>query len=385
MIRPAPFRPARSLTRCACFFLALGAGLRAAPDPAPIRIGQYASLTGKEASFGQSSHQGVVLAVAELNAHGGVLGRPVELLAEDIQSKSGEAATAVKKLIARDQVVAVLGGNASTNSLEAAPVCQAARVPMIAISSTNPKVTATGTYIFRACFIDPFQGAVLAKFARTTLHARRVALLTSVSAPYSVGLSNVFRERFTAAGGEIVAEQKYTEGDKDFRAQLPALKALAPDAIAATGYYTEAALICQQARDLGLTVPIFGGDGWEAPQLIALGGRAVEGTYYSTHYSAESPAPEVQAFIRRFRARYDGATPDAVAALGYDATMLLADALRRAGTTDGPRLRDALAATKDFPGITGRTTIDADRNTSKPAVILRVKDGRAQFVGAVTP
>ena len=383
MILPDRFRRTRSLARCAWFFLALAPGLRAAPEP--IRIGQFASLTGKEASFGQSSHQGVVLAVEELNARGGVLGRPVEFLVEDIQSKAGEAATAVKKLIARDQVVAVLGGNASTNSLEAAPVCQAARVPMIAISSTNPKVTATGTYIFRACFIDPFQGAVLAKFARTTLHARRVALLTSVSAPYSVGLSNVFRERFTAAGGEIVAEQKYTEGDKDFRAQLTALKALAPDAIAATGYYTEAALICQQARDLGITVPIFGGDGWEAPQLIALGGRAVEGTYYSTHYSAESPAPEVQAFIRRFRARYGGATPDAVAALGYDATMLLADALRRAGTTDGPRLRDALAATKDFPGVTGRTTIDADRNTSKPAVILRVKDGRAQFVGAVTP
>jgi branched-chain amino acid transport system substrate-binding protein len=361
------------------------APVRATPAPEPVRVGQYASLTGKEASFGQSSHQGVVLAVEELNARGGVLGRPVEFLVEDIQSKAGEAATAVKKLIARDRVVAVLGGNASTNSLEAAPICQAAQVPMIAISSTSPKVTAMGTYIFRACFIDPFQGAVLAKFARHTLHARRVALLTSVSAPYSVGLSQVFRERFTADGGTIVAEQKYTEGDKDFRAQLTAIKARQPDAIAATGYYTEAALICRQARDLAIDVPIFGGDGWEAPQLIELGGPAVEGAYYSTHYSAESPAPEVQAFIRKFRARYDGQTPDAVAALGYDAMMLLADAITRAGTTAGPRVRDALAATKDFPGITGRTTIDADRNTSKPAIILTVKDGRMQFVGAVTP
>ena len=326
-----------------------------------------------------------MLAVEELNAHGGVLGRPVEFLVEDIQSQSGESATVVKKLIARDRVVAVLGGNASNNSLEAAPFCQAAHVPMIAISSTSPKVTAMGNYIFRACFIDPFQGAVLAKFARTTLHARRVALLTSVSAPYSVGLSRGFRERFTAAGGEIVAEQKYTEGDKDFRAQLTAIKALSPDAIAATGYYTEAALICQQARDLGLTLPIVGGDGWEAPQLIELGGQAVEGTYYSTHYSAESPAPEVQAFIRKFRARYDGATPDAVAALGYDAMILLADAITRAGSIVGPRVRDALAATKDFPGVTGRTTIDADRNTSKPAIILTVRNGRAQFVSAVTP
>jgi branched-chain amino acid transport system substrate-binding protein len=382
-MRPVRSSLTRSLIRCALFFLPLAPMLAAAPEP--IRVGQYASLTGKEASFGQASHQGVVLAVEELNVQGGVLGRPVELLVEDIQSKSGESATVVKKLIARDRVVAVLGGNASTNSLEAAPICQAAHVPMIAISSTNPKVTAMGTYIFRACFIDPFQGAVLAKFARTTLHARRVALLTSVSAPYSVGLSRVFRERFTAAGGEIIAEQRYAEGDKDFRAQLTAIRALQPDAIAATGYYTEAALICQQARGLGLSQPIFGGDGWEAPQLIELGGRAVEGTYYSTHYSAESPAPEVRAFIKKFRARYDGATPDAVAALGYDAMMLLADAITRAGSTAGSRVRDALAATKDFPGVTGRTTIDADRNTSKPAIILTVQDGRAQFVSAVTP
>jgi branched-chain amino acid transport system substrate-binding protein len=370
--------------------LLCGAGLSlalagAAAAAETIKVGQYASLTGKEASFGQSSHRGVALAVDELNDHGGILGREVEFLVEDIQSKPGESATAVKKLISRDGVVAILGGNASTNSLEAAPICQAARVPMIAISSTNPKVTAMGSYIFRACFIDSFQGAVLAKFAGGTLHARRVALLTSVSAPYSVGLSNVFRERFTAAGGEIVAEQKYTEGDKDFRAQLTAIKALAPDAIIATGYYTEAALVCVQARDLGLDLPIIGGDGWEAPQLLYLGGKAVEGTYYSTHYSAESPAPEVRSFIKKYAARYDGETPDAVAALGYDAMMLLADAITRAGTPDGPKVRAALAATKDFRGVTGRTTIDAERNPSKPAIIVTVKDGRVQFVESVTP
>ena len=380
MIRLPSLSTARSLTRCALFFLPLA--LFGADS---IKVGQIASLTGKEASFGQASHRGVALAVDEINDHGGILGREVEFVVEDIQSKSGESATAVKKLIARDGVVAVLGGNASTNSLEAAPICQAAHVPMIAISSTNPKVTAMGTYIFRACFIDPFQGAVLAKFSRDTLHAKRVALLTSVSAPYSVGLSRVFRERFTAAGGEIIGEQKYTEGDKDFRAQLTAIKALHPDVIAATGYYTEAALICRQARELGLDLPIIGGDGWEAPQLIYLGGQAVEGTYYSTHYSAESPAPEVQAFIKKFKARYDGETPDAVAALGYDAMMMLADAVTRAGTTNGPTLRDALAATKNFSGVTGQTTIDADRNPSKPAIIVTVKDGKTQFVSAVTP
>ena len=381
-MRPAPSGLTRSLTRCALFFLPLA--LAAAPA-GPVRVGQFASLTGKEASFGVAARRGIVLAVEELNARGGVLSRPVEFLVEDIQSKSGESATVVKKLISRDHVVAILGGNASTNSLEAAPICQAAHIPMIAISSTNPRVTEMGSYIFRACFIDPFQGAVLAKFAGDALHAKRVALLTSVSAPYSVGLSKVFRERFTAAGGEIVAEQKYNEGDKDFRAQLTALKALQPDAIAATGYYTEAALICQQARSLGLTLPIIGGDGWEAPQLLELGGPAVEGTYYSTHYSAQSPAPEVRAFIRKFSARYDGEVPDAVAALGYDAMMLLADAITRAGTTEGPRVRDALASTKDFPGVTGRTTIDAHRNTSKPAIMVTVKNGRVQFVRSVIP
>lgn len=350
----------------------------------PIVVGQYASLTGKEASFGVAAHKGVVLAVEQINARGGLLGRPVKLAIEDIQSKAGESATAVKKLLARDKAVAVLGGNASSNSLEAAPLCQNAKVPMIAISSTNPKVTEIGDYIFRACFIDPFQGAVLAKFARTSLRANRVALLTSATAPYSVGLSREFRERFTAAGGQIVAEQKYAEGDKDFRAQLTAIRALRPDAIAATGYYAEAALICMQARDLELWQPIIGGDGWEAPQLIELGGRAVEGTYYSSHYSPESTAPAVREFVRNFRSRF-GMTPDAVSALGYDAMQLLADAIQRAGTTTGPKLRDALATTQDFAGVTGRTTIDAKRNAAKAAVIQSVRNGRVVFVETVEP
>jgi branched-chain amino acid transport system substrate-binding protein len=351
----------------------------------PIKIGHYASLTGKDASFGMTARKGALLAVEELNANGGVLGRRIEYLVEDIQSKQGESATAVKKLISRDKVIAVLGGNASTNSLEAAPICQNARVPMMAITSTAPEVTAMGDYIFRICFIDPFQGAVLAKFAREKLNAKRVALLTSATMSYSVGLSKVFRERFTEMGGEIVAEQKYSEGDKDFKAQLTSIRTLKPDVIAATGFYTEAALICIQARSLGLTVPIIGGDGWEAPQLMELGGRAVEGTYYSTHYSPENEAPEVQGFVQRFKARFNQETPDAVCALGYDAMMLVADAIRRAGTTESAKLRDAIAATKDFQGVTGRTTIDAQRNSAKPAVILTVKEGRARFVQSVEP
>lgn len=351
----------------------------------PIRVGQYGAFTGKEAAFGISAHKGVILAFEEANAAGGVLGRPLELLAEDNQSKPGESFTIAKKFTARDRVVAALGGNPSTNSLEAAPVYQGARVPMIAISSTNPRVTETGNYIFRVCFIDPFQGAVLAKFARDSLHAQRAAILTSADNAYSVGISKVFREKFTAAGGVIVADQKHSEGDKDFRAQLTAIKAAAPDVIFHSGNYTEGALICKQARGLGFTGPLIGGDAWEAPQLIEIGGAAVEGTYYSTHASPESTAPEVQAFVRKFRARWDGETPDSIAALGYDAAALLFDALRRAGTTDGPALRDALAATKDFPGVTGRITIDAQRNASKSAVILAVKDGKFKYVETVAP
>jgi branched-chain amino acid transport system substrate-binding protein len=242
-----------------------------------------------------------------------------------------------------------------------------------------------GTYIFRTCFIDPFQGGVLAKFAHGSLKARRAALLTSASSPFSVGLARVFRDTFTAAGGEIAVEQKYAEGDKDFRAQLTAIRTLAPDVIVAMGYYTEGGLICRQARKLGLTMPIISADGWEAPELIEIGGAGANGAYYSSHYSSESTAPEVQAFLKKYRAKYDGVTPDSLAPLAYDATKILANALTRAGTADGPRLRDALAATKDDPGVTGRTTIDARRNASKPAVILTVADGRPKFVETVEP
>ncbi|HEY8994337.1 MAG TPA: ABC transporter substrate-binding protein [Lacunisphaera sp.] len=350
-----------------------------------IKIGQYGAFTGKEAAFGLASRKGVILAVEEVNAAGGLLGRKVELLTEDNQSKAGESATIAKKFVSRDKVVAVLGGNPSSNSLEAAPVYQNAKIPMIAISSTNPRVTETGNFIFRVCFIDPFQGAVLAKFARDTLHASRAGLLTSVNNAYSVGISKVFRERFTAAGGTIAAEQKHSEGDKDFRAQLTALKNAGVDAIFHSGNYTEGALICIQARQLGLDVPIFGGDAWEAPQLIEIGGRAVEGTYYSTHASPDSTALAMQHFIAKFRARWDGETPDSIAALGYDAALLLFDALKRAGTTDSAALRDAIATTRDFSGATGRITIDAQRNASKSAVILTVKDGKFVYVETVEP
>ena len=253
-----------------------------------IAVGEFASLTGKEATFGISSHEGTVLAVEELNAAGGVLGKKLKLLTEDNQSKAGESANAVNKLVAKDGVVAVLGEVASSRSLEAAPICQSNKTPMISPSSTNPKVTETGDYIFRVCFIDPFQGTVMANFARKTLKAQKIAVFTDVKSDYSKGLAKFFKEAYTKAGGQIASELDYNGGDKDFKGQLTAIKSSAPDGIFVPGYYTDAALICIQAKEVGLNVPIFGGDGWESEKLTEIGQEAVEGTYFSTHYTPEA-------------------------------------------------------------------------------------------------
>jgi len=282
-------------------------------------------------------------------------------------------------------VVGILGEVASMRSLEAAPICQAYRVPMVSPSSTNPKVTEIGSYIFRVCFTDRFQGHVLAKFAKDTLKIRRVAVLTSVSSAYSVGLARHFDERFAADGGVVAVEQKYTEGDKDFNAQLTAIKAAGVEGVFVPGYYTEAALICKQARELGIAVPLFGGDGWEAPELVEIGGAAVEGTYYTTHYSPQVDVPAVRSFVAKFQARFGGETPDAMAALGFDSVEVMADAFRRAGSVEGPAVRDALAATRDFEGVTGTTTMDRERNASKAAFVIMVKDGRFAFVQSIAP
>jgi len=355
---------------------------RAAEEP--IRIGEYASITGKEASLGQSSHNGTMMAIDDLNAAGGVLGRPLLLITEDTQSKPGESATAAKKLISRDKVVALLGEVASSRSLEAAPVAQLAKVPMISPASTNPKVTETGNYIFRTCFIDPFQGPVMAKFAQEKLRAQRVALMVSNSSAYSIGLAKFFREAFTANGGTIVLEQKYAEGDKDFKAQLTAIKAAGVDAVFNPGYYNEGALIVLQARDLGLTLPIFGADSWEAEALIELGGKAIEGAYLCSHYSPADPSPRVQNFVQAYKKRF-GTTPDSNASLGYDSVLVLVDAIKRAGSTDRTKIRDALAATKNFAAVTGNITIDAQRNASKNAVIIQVRNGKFEFVQSMKP
>ena len=350
-----------------------------------IIVGEFASLTGKEATFGQSSHKGTILAVEEINNAGGVLGRKLVHKFEDNQSKSGESATVVKKLIARDNAVAILGEVASGRSLEGADVCQQNKVPMISPSSTNPSVTEKGDYIFRICFIDPFQGTVMARFAKDTLKAKRVAVLTDVAQAYSVGLADYFKAQYTKDGGTIAIDQKFSSGDKDFKAQLTAIKGANPEAIFVPCYYTEAALITRQARDLGITIPLFGGDGWEAPELLQIGGKAMENTYYSTHYSPEATDEAVVNFVKKFKARFNGETPDAMAALGYDSVYFLADGIKRAGGTDKQKLRDALASTKEFVGVTGKTTMDANRNATKPAVIVQVKDGKFKYLETISP
>ena len=363
---------------------ALSLAARAA-DTSPIKVGEFACLTGKDATFGQSQHKGILLALEEINAAGGVLGRKVELISEDNQSKSGESATVAKKLLSRDKVVAILGEVTSSRSLEVAPLAQAAKIPMIASGATNPAVTQKGDFVFRVCFIDDFQGTVMAKFAANDLKAKKVATLTSVSSAYSVGLAKYFKETFLKGGGTVVAEQKFNEGDKDFRAQLTAIKAANVDAVFIPGYYTEAALIARQARSLGLTVPLFGGDGWESEKLLEIGGDALNGSYYSTHFTPENKEPAVAVFVKKFKARWKNETPDAYAALGYDSLYILVDAIKRSGVTAGPKLRDAIATTKNFAGASGVTTLDKDRNASKPATIIAVKDGKLQFHRTVAP
>jgi branched-chain amino acid transport system substrate-binding protein len=350
-----------------------------------IKIGEFASLTGKEATFGNSSHEGTLLAVEEVNAAGGVLGRKFDLLTEDDQSKPGESATVVNKLISRDGVVAILGEVASSRSLEAAPICQQSKIPMISPSSTNPKVTETGDFVFRVCFTDILQGKILATFAGDKLKAKKVAIFTDVKSDYSKGLAKYFKENFVAAGGQVVAELDFNSGDKDFKAQLTAIKSASPDAVFIPAYYTEVALICIQGKQLGLTAPIFGGDGWESEDLVKIGKDAVEGTYFSTHCAADSPDARVKGFVETYRKRFKGKTPDAMAMLGHDTVKILAEAMKQAGSVEGPKVREKLATIKDFDGVSGKITINEKRDATKPMVILQVKNGQFKLVETINP
>jgi branched-chain amino acid transport system substrate-binding protein len=349
-----------------------------------ILIGEYGSLTGDKATFGISTKNGIDMAVDEINAAGGVLGKKVRVIVEDDQGLPAEAQTVVTKLITKDKVVAILGEVASSSSKAAAPTAQQNMIPMISPSSTDPEVTQKGDYIFRVCFIDPFQGFVMAKFASSTLKFTKVAVLRDIKNDYSVGLANVFVENFKKMGGTIVADQSYSAGDTDFNAQLTGIKATNPQAIFVPGYYTEVGLIARQAKKQGMKVPLLGGDGWDSPKLTEIGGKDLDGAFFSNHSSMDDPSPAIQKFAAGYKMRYNVAS-DALAGLGYDSAMVLFEAIKRAGSTEGPKLRDAIAQTKDHAGVTGKITIDADRNANKPAVVLEIKDGKFVYRETISP
>jgi branched-chain amino acid transport system substrate-binding protein len=350
----------------------------------PILVGYYGDLSGRTSSFGQSTKNGVEMAADEINKAGGLNGRQIQIITEDDQGEPNKAATVVTKLINQDKVVAILGEVASSNSLAAAPKAQEAKIPMISPSSTNPAVTQVGDYIFRVCFIDPFQGEVMAKFAATNLKAKRAAILYDFNSDYSRGLYEFFKRSFTKLGGEVVTERSYTQGDRDFSGQLTAIRAANVDVIYVPGYYGEVGVIANQTKQLGIKAPLLGGDGWDAPQLWQLGGASLNGDYISNHYSVDDPSPAIRKFVSDYQARYK-VQPDALAALGYDSMKVLADAITRASGTDSAKLRDAIAATKNFAGVTGQITIDADRNAVKPAVVLKLQDSKFVYETTIYP
>ncbi len=354
------------------------------PGGDTIRVGEFASLTGGTATFGQSVHQGDVLAINEINAAGGVLGKQIDLMTEDDQSKTEDAVASVQKLVNSDRVVAVLGEVASSRSMAGAPICQSAHVPMITPASTNEDVTKKGDYIFRICFTDPFQGQTMARFAMNSLGKKRAAILTDVKQDYSVGLDDAFKNTFNFNGGTIVSEQSYSSGDKDFHAALTSIKGANPEVIFVPGYYTEVALIVRQARELGIDCPILGGDGWDSPELTKGNEQQFNNTFFSNHFSTEDPDTTVQSFIKKYQDEYH-AVPDAMAALGYDATRILVDAMNRAHSTDSNKLMKAISSTTNFPGVTGNITIDKYRNASKPITIIKIKDGKFHFAQRIGP
>lgn len=368
----------------AALLLSAACGGEKTPDEQGIKIGFYGALTGPTATFALSGKNGAVLAVEQINRSGGVLGKSIVLLSEDDRGEASEAASVVSKLITRDHVVAIIGEQASSRTLAAAPIAQSYGVPMISPTSTNVEVTKKGDYIFRACFIDAYQGQAVASFARKDRKAQTAAILIDSRSDYSVGLGDAFRKAFEALGGRITSELKYAEGDSDFSAQLTAIRPDQPDVLFIPGYYTDAGLIARQARSLGLTATLLGADGWDSPKLVEIGGTAMDGAFFSNHYSVDDPAPAVRRFVDAYQARY-GDEPDSIAATSYDAMRLLADAITRAGSTEGKRVRDALASTKDFRGVTGTITMDADRNPVKPVVVLQVERGRFRFAASIAP
>jgi branched-chain amino acid transport system substrate-binding protein len=358
--------------------------LQAVPAVAQIKIGAVSCISGPLSTFGVSSIRGARMAIEEINAKGGVLGQSIELVVDDNGSRAGETARIARKFLSQDHVVAILGDLTSSATMEAGPLAQEAHVPLLTPSATALSVTKVGDYVFRSCFTDPFTGRIMARFAVDHLHAKRGVFLTDVKQDYSIGVTAELKSYYTEQGGQVLQEFSFSSGDTDFRAQLSSLKSLQPDVIFLPAYYTEAALILHEARQLGVKTPFVGGEGWDSPSLVAVAGRSAEGSFYTDHFSPDDPAPLVQAFVQAYRNKY-GVDPDALSALWYDGAGLLADAIQRAGSTDTAKIRDALAATKNFSGVTGNISLDEQRNASKPGVILTIENGKVKMVERVEP
>ncbi|MFN0252410.1 MAG: ABC transporter substrate-binding protein [Kofleriaceae bacterium] len=352
-------------------------------ETGPILVGHYASLTGSEATFGVSTDHGVILAMEERNAAGGVKGRKIALKTLDDASKSTEAGNVVQRLISEDKVVALIGEVASSSSLAGGKVAQQAGVPMITPSSTNKKVTEGRDMVSRVCFLDEFQGYVGAKFAMDQ-KLTKVAVLYDQAAAYSKGLAETFSAELVGLGGTVTTSQAYTAGDADVSAQLQSIKTSGAQAVYLPGYYTDVGNIARQARKLGIKVPFMGGDGWDSSKLAEIGGDAIEGSYYSNHYSFDEDRPAVKEFVEKYQKRW-GEVPDGLAALGYDAARVLFDAMERSPSLKGKDLAATIAATKNFPGITGAITLDANRDAQKQAVIVQMRGGKPRYVATVVP
>jgi branched-chain amino acid transport system substrate-binding protein len=350
----------------------------------PITIGAFLSMTGSTATFGESTQRGATVAIEEANAAGGVLGRKLQLAVLDDQGRAEEAGNAVTRLIDVNKAVAIVGEVSSTLSLVGGRIAQRRQIPMVSPSSTNTQVTQVGDFVFRVCFLDPFQGYAMAKFARDKLKLSKVAILKDVRNDYSIGLSESFEQAFVKLGGTIVARESYSAGDTEFSAQLTKIKATSPDGLYVPGYYTEVGGIARQARRLGIKAPMMGGDGWESPELRNIGGPDIVGSYYTNHFAHDQPSERAKQFIAAYKAKYNVAAP-ALAALGYDATLVVIDAIKRANTTEPKALRDAIAKTQQLAAVTGQLTLDAQRNPVKPAVVVRVTEAGEVFEAEIPP
>jgi branched-chain amino acid transport system substrate-binding protein len=342
-----------------------------------IRIGFYGPLSGDMASFGNTVKRGIELGVEEVNK-GELRGKRFKLFVEDDRGNPEEAQSAVSRLINRDRVVAILGEPSSSCSLAGAPICQQFRVPMITPAATNVKVTQQGDFIFRVCWTDNYQGEVMGQFAVQDLKAKNLAVLVDVSSDYSTGLADVFTNKVESIGGRVVTRESYNAGDTNFAAQLTSIINQSPDALFLPVYYNEAGLILRQLRSMNSSIVVIGADGWDSPFLRDIGGDALNGTFYCTHFLPSDPAPTVQKFVAAYRSKHN-AEPSMGEALGYDSIRLLADAMMRSSFTDREKIRDAIAATKNFHGVTGEITIDSARNARKPLILVKMENGEAKL------